>query len=148
MLDKLSKTAIDNILCSQVIGRLACSDGNHAYIAPLTYVYDGENIYGPTTDELQLKVLRKHPEVCFEVDTFLNMTTWQSVVIEGRFFELTDDEAAEAREILCQRAFPLRTSHALHTYGHEAENSTLPAIPEKHYFKIRIGKITGSTEHP
>ncbi|GAI13240.1 unnamed protein product, partial [marine sediment metagenome] len=37
MLGELSKEKIENILSSQVVGRLACSDGNQPYITPVTY---------------------------------------------------------------------------------------------------------------
>ena len=46
MLGQLNDTQIQNILSSQAVGRLACTDGKQPYIVPVTYTYDGKYIYG------------------------------------------------------------------------------------------------------
>ena len=69
MLGELNDTEIRNVLSSQVLGRLACSKGNQPYIVPVTYTYDDEYIYGQSNIGKKLRILRKNPNVCFEVDT-------------------------------------------------------------------------------
>ena len=48
MLGELKEMQIRNLLSSQVIGRLACSNGKQPYIVQVTYAYDGKCIYGQT----------------------------------------------------------------------------------------------------
>jgi len=44
MLGELNETQMKNVLTSQVLGRLACTDGAQPYIVTLTYTYDGKYI--------------------------------------------------------------------------------------------------------
>ena len=88
MLGQLNDTQIRNILSSQAVGRLACTDGKQPYIVPVTYTYDGKYIYGQTNEGTKLKMLRKNPKVCFEVDMMTDMRNWQSVIVYGKFEEL------------------------------------------------------------
>src|SRR5262245_40240540 len=98
MVGQLNDTQINNLLSSQVIGRLACSDGKKPYVVPVTYMYDGKNIYGQTNEGMKLNILRNNPNVCFEVDLMMDMANWQSVILQGTFEELDGEEANKARE--------------------------------------------------
>lgn len=88
MTGELNETQINNLLSSQVVGRLGCSKGKQPYVVPVTFAYDGVYIYGQTTEGTKLEILRKNPKVCFEVDTMTDMKNWQSVIIQGIFEEL------------------------------------------------------------
>lgn len=147
MLGKLNKIQIQNILTSQVLGRLACSVGGQAYIVPLTYTYDGDYIYGQSNEGLKLKILRKNPLVCFEVDMMTDMRNWQSVLVFGKFEELKDAAAEKARDFLFNRIFPFLTSSAIHTFGHEAKTKMDDSNRIKYVmYRIKIKKITGRFE--
>ena len=98
MLGQLNDTQIQNILSSQAVGRLACTDGKQPYIVPVTYTYDGKYIYGQTNEGTKLKMLRKNPNVCFEVDMMTDMRNWQSVIVFGKFEELKNEQAKKARD--------------------------------------------------
>jgi len=119
MLGELNNGQMINILSSQALGRLACTDGKHPYIVPLTYTYDGTYIYGQTSEGTKLEILRSNPNVCFEVDRLTDMRNWQSVIVYGKFEELKSKEAEKAREILFNRVFPLMTSSTIHSFEHE-----------------------------
>jgi uncharacterized protein len=147
MIGNLNETQVNNILSSQVIGRLACSDGNQPYVVPLTYAYDGKFIYGQAVEGKKLGILRKNPNVCFEVDMMTNMANWQSVIVFGIFEELKKKEAEKARELLLNRVFPLLTSSTIHPNGNETgkdpddSNRLKPVM-----YRIRIKKMTGRFE--
>ncbi len=147
MLGNLNEQQINNLLSSQVIGRLACSAGDQPYLVPVTYTYDGKYIYGQTNQGMKLDVLRKNPNVCFEVDQMTDMTNWQSVVVIGTFEELKDDEAEKARQVFFNRLFPLRTSATVHAHEHGSEskisdiNRVKPVI-----YRILIKEKTGRFE--
>jgi len=58
-----------------MVGRLACTENNQPYIVPVTYMYDGQNIYDQTNEGMKLNILRKNPNICFEVDRMTDMRT-------------------------------------------------------------------------
>ena len=147
MLGQLNNDQINNILSSQVLGRMACTDGKQPYIIPLTYAYDGEYIYGQINDGTKLKILRKNPNVCFEVEIVANMANWQSVIAYGKFEELKNKEAQKARDILYNRVFPMMTSSTVHPYGHEVTGKVDDSTRiKKVMYRIKIKKVTGRFE--
>lgn len=147
MLGELNDIQIKNVLASQAIGRLACIDGKHPYVVPVTYAYDGKYIYGQTIDGLKLKLLRKNPSVCFEVDMITDMANWQTVLVFGKFEELKDAEAKEAREQLFNRVFPLLTSSTIHPFGHDEKGKINDSRRVKPVmYRIKISRITGRFE--
>ena len=147
MLGQLSDAKIQSILTSQVLGRLACTNGKQPYIVPVTYTYDGEYIYGQTCEGMKLKILRKNPNVCFEADMMTDMRNWQSVIVFGKFEELKNKEAEKARDILFGNIFSLMTSSTIHNYGHEVTGKIDDSSRVKHVmYRIKIKKITGRFE--
>ena len=147
MLGELNDTQINNLLSSQAIGRLACTDGEKPYIVPVTYTYDGEYIYGQTNIGKKLKMLRKNPNVCFEVDKMMDVRNWQSVIVHGKFEELIDKEFEKGREILFDRVFSMLTSTTVHAHEH-AVTSVLDDSNRMKYimYRIKIKKVTGRFE--
>ncbi len=147
MQGKLNSTQINNILSSRLVGRIACTDGKHPYIVPVTFTYDGVYLYGQTNNGRKLDILRKNPHVCFETDMITGLTNWQSVVIYGRFEELSYEEGEKARKVLCEHVYPLTTGSAVHPFGHEImaktdEGSRFKSI----MYRIKILKTTGRFE--
>ena len=147
MLGELNESQMISILSSQALGRLACTDGEHPYIVPLTYTYDGEYIYGQTTEGMKLEILRKNPNVCFEVDRLTDMRNWQSVIVYGMFEELKAKEAEKAREILFSRVFQLMTSSTIHSFEHEVTGEVDDSTRIKNVmYRIKIERMTGRFE--
>jgi nitroimidazol reductase NimA-like FMN-containing flavoprotein (pyridoxamine 5'-phosphate oxidase superfamily) len=147
MLGELSKEQIENILSSQSLGRLACTDGHNPYITPVTYTYDGKYIYGQTNEGKKLHIVRKNPNVCFEVDVMTDMRNWQSVIVYGKFEELKGKEADAARDILFGRIFSLMTSSTIHPHGHDVTST----IDDKNrvkgiMYRIQMKEVTGRFE--
>jgi uncharacterized protein len=147
MLGELSDMQIDNLLLSQVVGRIGCTDGNKPYITPVTYAYDGKDIIGQTKEGLKLNILRKNPNVCFEVDRMSDMANWQSVIVSGTFRELKGKEANEARNYLFDHVLPLMTSSTIHPHQHavsgnvDDSNRIKPVM-----YRIRIEEKSGRFE--
>jgi len=147
MLGNLDEHQMNNLLSSQVLGRLACSKNYQPYLVPLTYTYDGSYIYGQTKDGLKLDILRASPNVCFEVDVLTNMANWQSVIVKGTFEELQGEEAEKARAILLKRIFPMNTSSTVHTHEHSADSEISDANRIKPVvYRIKIKEKTGRFE--
>jgi nitroimidazol reductase NimA-like FMN-containing flavoprotein (pyridoxamine 5'-phosphate oxidase superfamily) len=150
MLGELNMLQINNVLSSQAIGRLACTDGKKPYIVPVTYCYDGTHIYGQTNEGTKLSLLRKNPNVCFEVDIMTDMRNWQCVLLSGKFEELKGKEAVKARELFSNRLFPLSTSSTVHTYGHGGASVIAEESNRvKHImYRIRVQSVSGRFEKP
>ena len=148
MLGELNEMQMDHFLLSQAVGRIACTDGKNPYIVPVTYVYDVKNIIGQTREGKKLDIMRKNPNVCFEVDGMENMANWRSVIIKGKFKELNGDEADKAREYLFNHMWPLLTSSTVHPHEHDASVS---AVDDSNrvkpiMFTIKVKSKTGRFE--
>lgn len=147
MLGELNKDQIESILSSQALGRLACCVNNQPYIVPITYAYDGKYIYGQSNEGKKLEIMRQNPRVCFEVDMMVSMTNWKSVVVNGHFEELSEVEAARAREILFEKVFPLQTSSTVHPHQHEVSSQVDDSNRIKYImYRIRIDSVSGRFE--
>jgi|SRR5688572_18446194 nitroimidazol reductase NimA-like FMN-containing flavoprotein (pyridoxamine 5'-phosphate oxidase superfamily) len=147
MLGELNKHQIDNLLLSQAVGRIGVSDNGRPYIVPVTFVYDGKAIICQSREGMKLEILRRNPQVCFEVDSMLDMSNWQSVVVWGAFEELKGESAVKAREYLFDRVLPLMTVSKIHPAQHEVtaviddSNRLKPVM-----FRIVITERTGRFE--
>ena len=147
MLGELSNEKCEKILSSQVLGRLGCTDGTEPYIIPVTYTYDGKYIYGQTNEGKKLTILRKNPNVCFEVDRMTDMRNWESVIVYGKFEELSGENAANAREILFGRVFTLMTSSTVHPHEHKTTAQLDDTARVKYVmYRIKIKEVTGRYE--
>lgn len=96
----MDKSEIESLLQSESIGRIGCFDGDNVYVVPVTYAFDNGYIYGHTKDGLKIRIMRKNPKVCFEIDWMKDMSNWKSVIIRGTFEELSGSDADNGLEIL------------------------------------------------
>jgi uncharacterized protein len=146
MLGTLTKTQIDHVLDSQVIGRLGCYADGKIYVVPVTYAYDGTYIYAHSKEGEKIKMMRKNPNVCFEVDVMDNMVNWRSVILWGEYEELKGLTAQEkGMKVLTDRLMPLVASESVHVH-----QSMRPQIVEKEVkaivYRIKIKESTGRFE--
>ena len=64
------RSAIDEIINRCLVCRLALSDGGIPYVIPMNFGYEGNTLYFHTAREgRKLDILRKNNQVCFELDT-------------------------------------------------------------------------------
>ena len=148
MLGELNEMQINNFLLSQAVGRIACSDGKKPYIVPVTYVYNGKDIIGQTTEGKKLHIMRNNPNVCFEVDSMSNMANWRSVIVNGVFNELKGVAATKARNYLFNHVWPYLTSSTIHSNEHETSVSNIDDSNriKPVMFRIKVKDKTGRFE--
>lgn len=144
MTGELTKDEINNVLMSQALCRIACSDDKKPYLVPVTFAYDGTYLYGQSMPGTKLNILRKNPNVCVQTDIINSMTSWKSVMIFGQFEELKDTEAETAREMLYSKILTLMTGSAVHNFGHELEtavdeNNRIKSV----MYRIKIEQMSG-----
>jgi len=144
----LDEQKINNVLSSQVVGRLACTDGNIPYIVPVTYFFNGDYIYGQTQEGKKLEILRKNKKVCFEVDLMMDMRNWQSVIVFGDFEELSEAEAKIAKELFFNHFYNMQTSSTIHGFQHQLDDKTKKSNDNFRHIMYRIKpiKVTGRFE--
>lgn len=106
---------IEELLQQQLVGRIGCHLDGLTYVVPVSYAYDGNYIYCHTFEGMKVNMLRKNPEVCFEVDSTKNLANWQSVIAWGSFEELPGgSDRSEAIKILRDRKLPILSSQTMH----------------------------------
>jgi nitroimidazol reductase NimA-like FMN-containing flavoprotein (pyridoxamine 5'-phosphate oxidase superfamily) len=64
------RNLIDSIIHKSLVCRIAMSDGETPYVVPLSFGYDGNNIYLHGAKEgRKIDILKRNPKVCFEFET-------------------------------------------------------------------------------
>lgn len=119
MLGQLQQHEIEELLGSQFVGRIGCHADNTTYIVPISYAYDGGCIYCRADDGMKVAMMRKNPQVCFEVDQFTDMANWRSVIAWGTYEEIHDKQLRrEALQKLVDRKLPVISSQLTHLFPH------------------------------
>src|SRR5262249_47254241 len=99
MIGELSPPQIEQLLHEQVVGRIGCHSRGQTYVVPVTYAYVDGAIVSHTGNGLKVQMMRENPSVCFEVED-LHLPQWSSVIAQGRYEELSGDDADVALEQL------------------------------------------------
>jgi nitroimidazol reductase NimA-like FMN-containing flavoprotein (pyridoxamine 5'-phosphate oxidase superfamily) len=132
MIGKLNKDQIEEVLKSNVLGRIGCNDGKKTYVVPVNYVYDGKFIICHSLAGMKIRMMRKNPDICFEVDEMKSFTKWKSVIVWGQYQELKNElERYYAMKVFVDRMMHLKIS----------ETAIPPEITEKRVHPRSPGNI-------
>lgn len=147
MLISLTPNQIDEVLKTQLVGRIGCHVNNITYVVPISYAYSDDAIYCHSYEGLKIDMMRQNPEVCFEVDVLENLASWKSVIAWGDFEELVDkSDRDDAIKILLSRTLPLISSKTMQL-GEEWPFTTTSQDDVKGIlFKINVKNKTGKCE--
>ena len=147
MLGELYKPQIDHVLQNQVVGRIGCYADGKLYVVPITYAYDGKYIYAHSKDGMKIKMMRKNPHVCFEVDVMENMANWRSVIVWGTFEEMKDSASqAKGMKILMDRLMPLMASETVKPPNHSMRPQMVEKEVKAIVYRIKVTESTGRYE--
>ena len=139
---ELSQKECLEFLQNSNFGRLGCSNNNQPYIVPFNFASDGsEYIYAFSTVGQKILWMRENPQVCVEVEDITSQDDWTTLVIFGRYEELSGNTEAEkikgyAHELLSSRPMWWKPAYITGTQREEIEEKPV-------YFRIHIEKITG-----
>ncbi len=101
MMGNLEADEIEDVLRSEMVGRIACVADGWPYIVPVTYVYDGgEYVYSHSAEGRKVAAMRKQPQICFEVEQLQSVSKWRTVIARGIYEELQRDEEERAMDLL------------------------------------------------
>ena len=147
MIGELTKEQIEQVLASGLIGRIGCSDGEHIYIIPVTYVFADQYIYIHSKEGLKVQIMRNNPRICFEVDSIEAMTNWRCVIAHGEFEELkTEKEQTNALRLLKNRLAPFLLSETMRPQGFDHAPGSVEKPRKPVFYRIRITGMTGRFE--
>jgi nitroimidazol reductase NimA-like FMN-containing flavoprotein (pyridoxamine 5'-phosphate oxidase superfamily) len=150
MICELSPLEIENLLREQTVGHIGCCDGSFPYVVPISYVYDGEYIFCYSQPGSKIDIMRKNPNVCFQVDEMRDRANWKSVVVRGTYDELSDREQInKAVAALVTRHLPvpsgLRT-HLGQTWPFVADGTNALDNMTGVVFRIKLEEKSGKSE--
>ncbi len=147
MLGELSVQEVEELLRSEVTGRIGCHAGGRTYVVPITYAYENGYVYCHSAEGLKLRLMRENPTVCFEVDRVENVGNWRSVIATGRFEELSGRDVIEAMDVLISRlgemAAPAHPSFVIRASSAEPPRADGREIV---LFRIHLAEKTGRFE--
>lgn len=138
----LSQSECQEFLLNANFGRIACSQNNQPYIVPFNFAFDGkEHLYAFSTLGQKILWMRENPLVSVEVEKISSEDNWTTVIVFGRYQELSDNpELAKikdyAHELLANRPKWWKPAYLAGTHRQELEEKPV-------YFRVSIEKMTG-----
>lgn len=79
--------AVRAILAEALCCRIGMVDGDRPYVIPVSFVLDGDALFVHSADHgRKLRVLRRNPQVCFEVDAGVEVALAKSACDVGMRF--------------------------------------------------------------
>ena len=123
------------------LGRIACARHDQPYIVPIGFSFDAERscLYSFSAVGQKIEWMRENPRVCVEVDDIDDKDHWTTVLIFGRYEELTDaPEVAEARQ-RAQVLFEERSEWWFPAAGRTDSGAPSAVV----IYRISIDRMTG-----
>jgi nitroimidazol reductase NimA-like FMN-containing flavoprotein (pyridoxamine 5'-phosphate oxidase superfamily) len=108
------------------------------YVIPVNYFFDGEDIYIHSMPGRKIKTMRANPYVCLQVDEIEDTFNWISVIAFGQFEEVYDTTERDRIMAAMFQRFPYLTP---------VESKARDSLSDVIFFRIRIERITGVSEH-
>jgi len=149
MLGDLNEDEVAEILQSNMVGRIGCTDGEKVYVVPVSYIIvDG---YALCHSRLGMKIemMRKYPSVCFEVDEVLDYNNWRCVIAWGNYVELLDeDEIKQAKHHFSDYMLTTKTGKTTlppETQGERTHDGKVD-FENPVFYRIEFTRITGRFE--
>jgi len=149
MLGELNLDALENLLYTEFLGRIGCHADGITYIVPVHYIYEPPYVYAHSAKGMKVELMRKNPEVCFEVDQVKDYFNWQSAICWGTFEELTDIYASEqAMQKIIDRIEPylakIEDAHPSHGIAENAYE--IGTTKELVLYRIKLNRKSGRFE--
>lgn len=149
MFDVLNIEQIKEVNANNIIGRLGCHADNKTYVVPISYAFDGKDVYARTFKGMKLDMIRKNLAVCFQIDSMIDMNGWRSVIIWGKVEELVDTKEREkGLNFLLSRHFRNVSSETVKFSPEWPFPTSDISKIEGVIFRISIEEITRRCEKP
>lgn len=73
-------------------GHLACSSDGQPYVVPIYFAFKARVAYSFSMPGRKVEWMRRNPKVCLQIEDWPAKASWRSVVLNGSFQELPDDD--------------------------------------------------------
>lgn len=101
---EMTSEEIARLLARGWYGHLGVSRDGHPYVVPMSYAYDGGDVYFLTTEGTKTEFIAANHEVCFQVEEVAGPDDWRSVMLTGRAELLTNPQEVErAMSVVAER---------------------------------------------
>jgi nitroimidazol reductase NimA-like FMN-containing flavoprotein (pyridoxamine 5'-phosphate oxidase superfamily) len=142
LIQDMTREMSEDLLKRTHVGRLGCARGPQPYVVPISFAYHREFLYSFATIGRKIEWMRANPLVCVEVDEIVSRHEWQTVVIFGRYQELSETPESYrtrlvAHDLLAKTAMWWEPGYVKTL--HQGEERRLEPI----YFRISISDISG-----
>jgi nitroimidazol reductase NimA-like FMN-containing flavoprotein (pyridoxamine 5'-phosphate oxidase superfamily) len=138
MIGELNHASIQALLTRLHLGHLGVFGDGRVFVFPVSYGYDGDCIYVQSHEGLKVRLMRSHPEVCFEIEEIEGPGRWRTAIFHGMFEEVTSEAERD-------RAFAVIAGQG----GIRAPDSIAPYLggPEAIVvYRIRVVEMSGRFE--
>ena len=103
MAREMTREETGRFLTGQVVGRIGCHAVDRTYVVPIAYAYRDGALWGFSHEGMKIDMMRSDPRVCVEIDRVEHLGSWASVILWGRYEELSGEEASRGASIIAQR---------------------------------------------
>ncbi|MBC3846665.1 pyridoxamine 5'-phosphate oxidase family protein [Winogradskyella echinorum] len=146
MIRSLNQKENTKILASNYIGNLSYIYRDRPYVVPITYFFDTENniIIGYSGEGHKINAMRKNPNVSLSVSEVDSVNSWNSVLAQGTYVELSGSDAKAQLHIfsLGVKDLVINKEHRkldfISEFSSKIYKDELPII-----FQIKVEEITG-----
>lgn len=147
LITKMRTKECRDVLARLGFGRLACSSNDRPYIVPVYFAFDADRLHCFSTLGQKIFWMRENPLVCVEADEIRAHDNWESVVVLGRYVEISsgpDGEKARThiRSLLQRRPLWWQSGYSVN----QVRTRLKPA--SQIYYCILIEKMTGLRGSP
>ncbi len=140
MLTQLTHTQIERVLAAGHIGRIGYkNDADEVSITPVNYKYKDGCVQCFSIVGDKINMMRKHTDVCFEVEDIADNDNWKTVVCHGRYEEITDEQELQLLR-------PQYTEYLLRKRATVTDAPPDAAPPTSVFYRIRFSKFTGRAD--
>ena len=137
------------VLGNNYIGRLGYIFGQTPYIIPITYFHDADtkSIISYSANGHKLHAMRQYNKVTLQVDEIESLQNWKSVLVQGRFEELTGSDAKlyirrfahAVRELMERKG--LMVPKFIKDFSNALDNRGVPIV-----YRLVINNIVGKAK--
>lgn len=137
------------ILGQNHIGRLGYIFGQLPYVVPITYYHDtkAKCIISYSSNGHKLQAMRLYDRITLQVDEIKSHQEWQSVMVQGRFEELTGSDAKlylhrfadGVRDVMQKKEE--KVPRFIKDFSNAQENRGVPVV-----YRLIINDIVGKTK--
>jgi uncharacterized protein len=139
VITEMDRAACLALLRSTRLGRLACAKDGQPYIVPISFVAEGNYLYGFSLIGQKIEWMRENPKACVQVDEIDSRRLWRSVVVYGSYEELPDRIGTKVQR---DRAWSLLSQSV--QWWEPGGLKPVKDAPTQHlFYRIRMDEITG-----